>query len=173
MKKKKSLVFLSLLVAIFVLGVGYAAVTGVPLNITGTATVEGSTLDVKFTGSTTGYPYETGATVTPAATANTTTGTLTITGLQKVNDEVKAVYVVRNNETELNAKLTEVSATSDKTEFFEITTNIDSSTATVLAPGESTNLEVTVKLIKLPLVDADSTANITVSISAEADYSTP
>ena len=173
MKKKKSLVFLSLLVAIFVLGVGYAAVTGVPLNITGTATVEGSTLNVKFTGSATGYAYETGATVTPEATANTTTGTLTITGLQKVNDEVKAVYVVKNNETELNAKLTEVSATSDKTEFFEITTNIDSSTATVLAPGQSTNLEVTVKLIKLPLATADSTANITVSISAEADYSTP
>ena len=52
MKNRKLLLTFGTLALVLVLGVGYAVVSSVDLNITGTASVKGATLNVAFNGTT-------------------------------------------------------------------------------------------------------------------------
>ena len=174
MKKKKSMIFLALLVAVFVLGVGYAAVSGVNLTLNGSAATETKDLDVAFNGTTSQNANGTGATVTPtveipSGAHGTKQANLEVTGLKAVGDTVTATYTIENFETDLSADITTSSITVGKSEFFEVTTNIDDSTGTPtrVAAGATTNLVVTVRVKKLPILEADSTTSISVVLDAE------
>lgn len=162
MKNKKSLLSLGLLALVLVLGVGYAVVSTQNLTISGTASVAESTLNVSFEGTTT--PGGVGTT-TATATKGDLTANITVTGLTKIGDTATATYTIQNLEKDLNASITKQTITNDKEAFFEVTTSVDT-TATVIEKEGTGTVTITVKLIKMPIESADSTAKISVKLLA-------
>ena len=162
MKNKKSLLSLGLLALVLVLGVGYAVVSTQNLTINGTAGVASSVLNVSFTKDTT----TSGAgTTTATAAEGSLNADITVTGLTKIGDTATATYTIKNSEKDLSASITKQTITNDKEAFFEVTTSVDT-TATVIGKESTGTVTVTVKLIKMPIESADSTAQISVKLLA-------
>ena len=168
MKKKNSMLVLAILVAVLVLGVGYAAVSAVNLTIEGSAKSKDSYLNVVFTGevTTSTAGASAGAAISASSENDGLTATINVTGLQAVNDTVSATYTIKNKENDLSASIVEAAngITNSKSEFFSVST--DMTTAKTVAKGATTTVTVTVKLIKVPISDADSTSNISVKLEA-------
>lgn len=161
MKNKKSLLSFCLLALVLVLGVGYAVVSSVDLTIGGTAKVKGSDLKVAFNGTTSVSDEDK---VTASATADALTASIAVTDLT-LGDSVTATYTIQNKETDVNASIIKDSIVVDKTEYFKVTTDVDSTAKTIEA-GETATVTVTIELIKTPVDTSDSTANITVTLKA-------
>lgn len=161
MKNKKKFYVVGLLVFVLVLGIGYAAVSTVGLNIDGTASVKSENLKVSFNGVT--EVSEEGK-VVANSTDNSLDATISVSDLT-LNEIVTATYTIKNEETDVNANITKKTITNDKEEFFEVTTSVDESPTTVDANGTA-KVTVTVKLIKTPIEADDSTANIQIDLDA-------
>ena len=161
MKNKKSLLGLGLLALVLVLGVGYAVVSQVSLIIGGTATVASSNLKVYFINPTTTG----GAGTTVAAVENDLKATISVTGLTEVGQVATATYTIENSEKDLKAKITSGTITNNKTDYFEVTTDLGSG-KTITENGGTTTVTVSVKLIKMPIDAEDSTAEIGVQLLA-------
>lgn len=161
MKNKKKFYVVGLLVFVLVLGIGYAAVSTVGLNIDGTASVKSENLKVSFNGVT---EVSDGEKVVANSTDNSLDATISVSDLT-LNEIVTATYTIKNEETDVNANITKKTITNDKEEFFEVTTSVDESPTTVDANGTA-KVTVTVKLIKTPIEADDSTANIQIDLDA-------
>lgn len=161
MKNKKSLLSFGLLALILILGVGYAVVSNVGLEISGSASVKSANLKVSFNGTTS---VSDDTKVTAEATNGSLAGTINVSNLT-LNETVTATYTIKNEETDVSASVIKESITNDKSEFFQVTTDVDSVAKTIDAGG-TTTVTVSVKLIKTPISDADSTATIKVNLTA-------
>ena len=161
MKNKKSLLGLGLLDLVFVLGVGYAVVSNVNLNITGTASVAESKLNVEFTGT----PTHDGAGEIDAKITDKLTATISVIGLTKVGDIATATYSIKNYESDFKAKITSGTITNNKTDYFAVTTDLGTG-KTITENGGTTTVTVSVELIKMPIEAEDSTAEIGVQLLA-------
>lgn len=161
MNRKKTLYGLGLLALILVLGVGYAAVSEVTLNIDGSATVASEALKVSFNGVT---DTEDDGKVVASSTDNSLNASIQVTNLT-LNEAVSATYTIKNQETDVDANVIKKQISNDKPEFFEVTTSVDDSAETITAGGTGT-VTVTVKLIKTPIETSDSTANIEIDLTA-------
>ena len=161
MNRKKTLYGLGLLALILVLGVGYAAVSEVTLNIDGTATVASEALKVSFNGVT---DTEDDGKVVASSTDNSLNASIQVTNLT-LNEAVSATYTIKNQETDVDANVIKKQISNDKPEFFEVTTSVDDSAETITAGGTGT-VTVTVRLIKTPIETDDSTANIQIDLTA-------
>ena len=161
MNRKKTLYGLGLLALILVLGVGYAAVSEVTLNIDGSATVASEALKVSFNGVT---DTEDDDKVVASSTDNSLNASIQVTSLT-LNEAVSATYTIKNQETDVDANVVKKQISNDKPEFFEVTTSVDDSAETITAGGTGT-VTVTVRLIKTPIETSDSTANIQIDLTA-------
>ena len=161
MNRKKTLYGLGLLALILVLGVGYAAVSEVTLNIDGSATVASEALKVSFNGVT---DTEDDDKVVASSTDNSLNASIQVTSLT-LNEAVSATYTIKNQETDVDANVIKKQISNDKPEFFEVTTSVDDSAETITAGGTGT-VTVTVRLIKTPIEATDSTANIQIDLTA-------
>ena len=161
MKNRKSLLGFGLLALVLVLGVGYAVVSSVTLDISGTAKVKGSDLKVYFNGTTS---VSDDGKVTANATDKSLHATINVTDLT-LNESVTATYTIKNEETDVNASVIKASIENDKSDYFKVTTDVDAAAKTVTA-GETTTVTVTVELVKTPIADTDSTATIKVNLTA-------
>lgn len=161
MNRKKTLYGLGLLALILVLGVGYAVVSEVTLNIDGSATVASEALKVSFNGVT---DTEDEGKVVASSTDNSLNASIQVTNLT-LNEAVSATYTIKNQETDVDANVIKKQISNDKPEFFEVTTSVDDSAETITAGGTGT-VTVTVKLIKTPIETSDSTANIQIDLTA-------
>lgn len=161
MNRKKTLYGLGLLALILVLGVGYAAVSEVTLNIDGSATVASEALKVSFNGVT---DTEDDDKVVASSTDNSLNASIQVTNLT-LNEAVSATYTIKNQETDVDANVIKKQISNDKSEFFEVTTSVDDSAETITAGGTGT-VTVTVRLIKTPIETSDSTANIQIDLTA-------
>lgn len=161
MNRKKTLYGLGLLALILVLGVGYAVVSEVTLNIDGDATVASEALKVSFNGVT---DTEDDGKVVASSTDNSLNASIQVTNLT-LNEAVSATYTIKNQETDVDANVIKKQISNDKPEFFEVTTSVDDSAETITAGGTGT-VTVTVKLIKTPIETSDSTANIQIDLTA-------
>lgn len=160
--KKNSLISFIFIVLICALGVGYAVVSSINLNINGTVSTAESAMEVSFEGTTT----TAGAgTTTASATKGSLEATITVTGLEAIGDTATATYTIQNSEKDLDASITKKEITNDKEAFFEVTTSVDT-TATVIGKTSTGTVTITVRLIKVPIDSADSTANIKVTLQA-------
>lgn len=166
MKKRKSMIMLAVLVAVLVLGVGYAAIAGVQLDITGTAAVENRDLKVAFNGTVTPNAGDTGATVTGTAANNSLSGTIAVTGLSAVGQKVSVTYTIKNDEEDVNATVALKTLNFSQSDFFEVTTSVDDDEITVPAGGTNT-VTVYVELIGTPITTAQSSTDITIELEAE------
>ena len=154
-----------MLLAIILVAVGYAAITNVTLNISGTAKSEASQANfvVEFTGTPT-----TGGKGTTTATINEnkkTEGTIEVSDLSAKGDTATATYTVKNQSQDLSADLT-AEATSSNDEYFQVICSLEKTT---LKSQEETSLTITIKLLKTPIDETkeDLKSNIGVSITAE------
>lgn len=159
MKNRKFAVVAFLLVAVLVLGVGYAALT-TNLNIDGGATVsvEGAQSayadDIKFTA------VSTPGTDDPAYTASIgdgKTADFAITGLKGGGDKVTITFTITNSgDLDSLVKLDVGYPTNDNEDFFTVdVTEAYKTTGVALAAGASITVDVTVTLRETP---TDTTA---------------
>lgn len=151
------------IVSILIVGVAYAAITNVTLNIQGTATADPSQANftVKFSqdeGATTKSSEKVTATVT-----DDTNAVLNVTGLTTKGETVTATYTVQNTSADLSAVLTPT-ITNGNTEYFAVTHNLG--TSKTLTKGEAITVTVTVELIKNAIEDT-VTGSIGLQLVAE------
>jgi len=162
MKKKNTMIAVVLLLAIVVLGVGYAAATG-PWVINGTATATANDgFDVAFTS----VDDE-----EIAAVEGDTEGTMTVT-LANVNDSETATFTITNNSPKgIGAEIDEDSIvvtyndTEVPSDYFDVTYELGNSTIT--SNGGTTTLAVTVTLKQAALAEVTETFKVSIgTISA-------
>ncbi|MBR3614723.1 MAG: leucine-rich repeat domain-containing protein [Clostridia bacterium] len=159
MKKTNKIILASAIVAVILLGIGYAAIQNITLNINGTAAADPSQSNFKIMFS--GTPTVSDDTYVTAAITDDTNATINVEGLTKKGDVVTATYTVQNASTDLSADLG-VSTTNSNTEFFTLSSEIDK---TSLVAGEATTLTVTVELTKTPITES---VRATIGVQLEA-----
>ncbi|MBR3613575.1 MAG: leucine-rich repeat protein [Clostridia bacterium] len=159
MKKTNKIILASSIVAVLLLGIGYAAIQNITLNISGSAAADPSQSNFKVMFS--GTPTVSDDTYVTAAITDDTNATVNVEGLTKKGDVVTATYTVQNASTDLSADLA-VSTTNSNTEYFTLMSELDKSS---LVAGEATTLTVTVELTKTPIVESVST---TIGVQLEA-----
>ncbi len=163
MRKKKSMTGLLLILAVLFIGVGYAAISTVTLNINGSAKVEPASdaFDVNFV-----YDAQTASNNKIAGTASTgftinaantyaeytanKTATLTATEFTTKDQYVDFVFTVRNDSADLNATLTNANITlpTDSNGYFSVT--LPETVNLNLAPAATGTFKVRVTCTKTP-----------------------
>ena len=161
--KKKSMIGLIALIAVLTIGIGYASVSSVNLNITGTASVttEGLKVVLSSASPTTGAYYG-AVSATPDLS-----GTIHVEGLSEVGTSKgrTITYTITNNESSLSALVTEGTHAIAKSEYYDVITDIPVEGLTIPAGGHK-EVKVTVYLKKVPIEAADSMSDITVKFVA-------
>ena len=155
MKKRNTLLSVALLLAVVILGVGYAAASG-PWVVEGTATAKASELDVEF--------VQEGSTGTVESDVKATMEV----ELDEIGEEATATFVILNNSkagiaAEINADNITVAyeGGASTSEYFEVTKTL--AEPTKLASGDSTTLTVTVRLKKVGLTDVTETFTVSIN----------
>lgn len=169
MKKKKSFVALALVVAVLVLGVGYALNT-IDLKVNGEITVspDDSNFDVNFTDAKITTKGTLAGQTDAATKGDGKTATLSVKTLKTVGEKVIAEYTITNNsKAGINATLTTPTATqTDDTakEYYKVTAELADNVA--IAPNGTKKLTVTVELVKAPLDEVTGAFEVTFKASA-------
>ena len=160
MKNRKKMITTALIVLVLLLGVGYATVSSVNLNINGTANAETKELQVFYDGVNSG----TSAKVTTISSPDKArTATFTVDNMT-LNETVTMTFEVKNYETDVNATLAAPSVTQNTNEeYFQVTTSCDKTT---LNAGETATITVNVKLIKTPVTAEACSTTVTVGMAA-------
>lgn len=166
MKNKKTFVGMAIMIAVLMLGVGYAAISNVTLNISGTlsATPSDENFKVKFTGTPSTDKTEVAnseAATVEALISSDLLATIEVSGLAAKGDKVEATYTIENGSPDLNAALS-ASTTNSNSDYFSI--SYEFAEESIPAKG-TTTITVTVELIKTP-VDTDEEAEVSVEITA-------
>lgn len=175
MTSTNKIIAVVLVVALLIMGVGYAAISNITLEIKGSATADPSQANftVKFSESAdaitvdkSGITQPALATVTGSRT-DATHAAITVNGLTAKGDTATVTYTIQNTSADLSADLTAI-ATNSNTEYFSVSYGFGSSkTATAnIAKGGATTVTVTVTLIKTPIT-ASETSTIGLTITAK------
>ena len=155
---------LFVLVAIVVLGIGYASISAINMIINNNATVSVNQNNYKvyFT-STADTPSLTGnVTVTGSAeisSQDNTFATFNVEGLTKVGDYAIATYTVINDSEEIGAEILLNLSNSNK-EYFRAT-----ATDTQLQAGDTTLATIKVEMLKTP-IDGEVTTSVVAKLKA-------
>ena len=159
MSNTSKIILVTIVATAILLGLGYAAITNITLNITGTASanVNQDNFDVSFVGT----PTVSESTYATARIEDELSATIAVSGLTKAGQEVTATYDIKNNSSDLSADL-KVAATSSDTEYFFISSKLAKSS---LVAKESTTVTVTVRLTKTP-IDGNVSTNIDIDLTA-------
>lgn len=160
MKNRKKMITTALIVLVLLLGVGYATVSSVNLNINGTAKAESKELQVFYDGVNSG----TSAKVTTISSPDKArTATFTVDNMT-LNETVTMTFEVKNYETDVNATLAAPSVTQNTNEeYFQVTTSCNKTT---LNAGDTATITVNVKLIKTPVTEEAGSTTVTVGMTA-------
>lgn len=182
MKKRKTFAFMAIFIAVLVLGVGYATITNVNLNLGGTANVlANAEFSVEYDTEHTVVVSPESATidwtdgakpVVAGAYTDSANATMTVY-LDTENTTATAIYKIENNSPELKAAVNIKTASNESSDYLTVSEALyaDASCNTALgtteiAPGEAAYLKVTVELTKLPAQDV---AGVTFTIGLEAE----
>lgn len=154
MRKTTKIILITIIIATILLGIGYAAVQNITLNISGTAAADPtqSNFKVMFTGT----PFVSDNTLATASIINDTNASIEVTGLSQKNDNVSVTYTIENASTDLSANLS-ISTTNSNDDYFSITSILEK---TSLIAGETTEVTVTIELIKTPITSIESEIEI-------------
>lgn len=175
MRKKKTFIGMIILIAILVLGVGYAAISNVTLNLTGSANIKANAnFSVEYdtshtvgtsTNDTVEWATSDNRAVVAGAYTSASLATMTVY-LDATHSSAYAIYKVDNKSPELGATLTPAITQigSPNNAYFNDVTAVyytDSSCTTplgdnTLAHGASAYLKVTVSMKKSPINDVQS-----------------
>ena len=159
MKNRKKMITTALIVLVLLLGVGYATVSSVNLNINGTAKAGSKELQVFYDGNNSG----TSAKVTAISSQDQArTATFNVENMT-LGETVTMTFEVKNYETDVNANLAAPSVTNTNENYFQVTASCDKTT---LNAGDTATITVNVKLIKTPVTDEAGSTTVTVAMAA-------
>ena len=159
MKNRKKMITTALIVLVLLLGVGYATVSSVNLNINGTSKAGTKELQVFYDGTNSG----TSAKVTAISSQNQTrTATFTVENMT-LGETVTMTFEVKNYETDVNANLAAPSVTNTNKNYFQVTASCDKTT---LNAGETATITVNVTLTKTPVSEEAGSTTVTVEMAA-------
>ena len=173
MKNKKTFIVLAVLIAVLMLGIGYAAVSNITLNIKGSATAnpDDKNFVVQFDADTAvGVAKSVDSIVAEGEVIDAKNAEFTVSNLTAKGDNVTFTYTVENLSPDLEAELSvkvldgTQQVTNNNAEYFAITPTVIAPT-TIDANGGKTTVTVKVELVKTP-IDAEKTANFTVTLDA-------
>lgn len=173
MSKQKKLIFVIILLAILLIGVGYAALSNVTLTINGkaTATASQDNFNVYFTGENTKKSSEDPSTnVAVTVTAQAKEATVNFSGLTTKDDEEYAILEIENASNDVDAESINVAITpTGATNIIEASAVMCDSTGTpisdyAVASGSKTYVKVSAKVIKTPTETSE--INLTATITA-------
>lgn len=172
MKKQKKLVLIVILIAVLLMGIGYAALSNVTLTINGTASAvaDNENFKVYFTGEST---PSTTSNVTTTVTAKSVTADVEFSGLTKKDDEEYVIFEIENGSNDVDAKSVTVTLTSEGSDkVLEAKAIMCDSTGTAItdyavASGSKTYVKVSAKLLQTPTENADLTITATITAVAE------
>lgn len=174
---KKKILTTVIIIAILLMGVGYAALSNIDLTITGTAkaTPNPNNFKVYFTGATPTTNAPAGATVTVEPITNgATTATVNMEGLTTKGETASAILEIENGSDGINASSVNVTAQNTDTEYFDIAATMCDATGTpiadsnyAVAAGAKTYVKVSATLLKNPTTDVQT--NIAVTVTAEPE----
>lgn len=160
MKNRKKMITTALIVLTLVLGVGYATVSSVNLNINGTAKAGSKQLEVFYDGVNSGTSDKVTAISSPDKTRE---ATFTVENMT-LGETVTMTFEVKNYETDVNATLAAPSVTQNlNQEYFEVTTSCDK---TNLNAGKTATITVNVTLTKTPVSEQAGSTTVTVEMAA-------
>ena len=160
MKNRKKMITTALIVLVLLLGVGYATVSSVSLNINGTANAESKELQVFYDGVNSGTSAKVTAISSPDKER---TATFTVENMT-LDETVTMTFEVKNYETDVNATLAAPSVTQNTNrDYFQVTTSCDKTT---LNAGDTATITVNVKLIKTPVTAEAGSTTVTVGMAA-------
>ena len=160
MRRTNKIIIAILLISIMLLGVGYAAIQNITLNITGTATADPSQSNFTVRFSENVQVSDSNKVI--AAITDDTNATINVSGLTTSGDTATATYTVQNTSKDLSANLS-VATTNSNEEYFLIESKLGNETLTA---GGATTLTVTVQLIKTPISTVE-TSTIGIQLTAE------
>lgn len=162
MDKSKTRFAMIIMLVVFFLGVGYALVNSVTLNITGTGTSKTEELEVIFKEATIVTNPE--KVVATKKENEDLSANLEVKNL-KLNETVSATYTVQNKELDVHANLVTTSIENSNPEYFKVTTNLKENDIVEAKNGEL-DIKISVTLIKTPLTKEQSEAQITITFNA-------
>ncbi len=167
MKNRRTAIIAFLLCACLAIGAGYATVSD-NLVVNGQGNVKAATaddfnLDIYFTGTPTKTTTGTSGEADEVAIdpADNDTATMTINSLKTVGEVATFTFDIHNAGTETNSAATLLATkTVGDPSLFEVMCTLGTHS---LAPGATTTLTVTVRLLRVPAADiADSAVSVTV-----------
>lgn len=181
MQKRKTFTVIAILLAVLVLGVGYALIADVELSLNGTANIMANSdfsvvYDTEFTPAVSSMGTVTDGTntqtIVDGAVTNTSTATMTV-WLDSTNKSAYAIYKIDNESTDLAADLSASVTPMNGTgaSYFDEPAYefcADSTCSTPLSgnlePEQSAYMKVTVGLARAPLSDiTGETFSITIT----------
>lgn len=189
---KKSLsIVLFALVAVIVLGIGYATINAINLTITGNATASpdqanftvafmgdvGETKNIEYKEILKQFNTETGLYVDnevdytnnpnkPAIVDSDLAAHFTTQQLTGKDEKAVATYRIKNTSPDLKADLA-ISCSCTNTEYFQTTCKLGSGGASAtLNPGAVTTVTVEVTVLKTPIGDTNPTSTVSTIITA-------
>ena len=163
MKNPNTMLLLTVIVGVLVLGVAYAAIQNVTLTVTGevVATPDQGNFKVKFTGT----PTSSGNGNATVSITGDLTATMSITGLKVVGDEMVVRYIIANESQGISADLSRT-LTHTNNEYFDVTATLSE---TQIDTTSTATLIIKVKLIKVPITE-NATDSVTVNVIARPVY---
>ena len=152
MSRTSRIILVTIVATVILLGLGYAAIQNITLNITGTATA--GTKQDNFKVVFTGIPVVSESKYATASITDGTNAKIDVTGLTQKGQYVTVTYDIVNNSGDLSADLNVVTSNTNE-EYFLISSKLGKSS---LKANETTTVLVTVELLKTPINGAQSSS---------------
>jgi len=156
---------LAIFVGVLILGIGYAALFNVSLNVKGSASASSSDYNfaVRFSGNPSVKKNNDIASVSASITGDHS-ATISVANLTTKGDKASATYTIKNVSTDLSADLSATTSVAGvNPDYFNVYCKFEQD---LLTAGKSTTVVVTVELAKTP-VDGDKSATIGVLLTAK------
>ena len=163
MRSTKTMMLLTVIVCVLVLGVAYAAIQNVTLTVTGNviASPDQGNFDVHFTGT----PSSSGTGSAEVKINSDLSAIMNVSGMKKAGDTMTGTFKIINESNGIAASLTK-SVTHTNSEYFTVTATLSPSS---IDDGEQSTLTITVKLIKTP-ISSNVTDKITIKVVASPEH---
>lgn len=175
MNKQKKITLGVIILAVLLMGVGYAAITNVTLTINGKATATASQENFKV------YYTAENSTVTNEAegvevsvTAKAQNATVNFSGMTTKGDSKQAILEIENGSNDVDASSVNVKAeaTGTSTEIIKVSSEMCDKDGNAIADyavasGEKTYVKVTAELLQTPTEDVETTITATIEAVAK------
>lgn len=165
MNKQKKITIGVILLAVLLMGIGYAAITNITLTINGTAsaTADQENFKVYFTG----VVVSNSDNATSTVTANSTNATVNFAGMTTKDDEEYAILEIENGSNNIPAQSVNVTLSDTDTSIIEVNAVMCNSTGTpiseyAVASGNKTYVRVSAKLLKTPTEDVNTPVTVNI-----------